>query len=117
MDGCRLGGLWEGVLGGGDEVRRVVFAVLGDAAVVNSKETGDDDDSSAILRSNPVFLSHGTDDAFVSVDLGREATRVLQRVGIAVEWHEFTGAENDGHWVKEPEGFDQIVCFLESYSG
>ena len=104
-------------MGGGDEVRRVVFAVLGDAAVVNSKETGDDDDSSAILRSTPVFLSHGTDDAFVSVDLGREATRVLQQAGIAVEWYEFVGAENDGHWVKEPEGFDQIVRFLESYSG
>ena len=112
-----FGRVVEEVLGGGDEVRRAVFAVLGDAAVVNGKETGDDDDSSAILRSTPVFLSHGTDDAFVSVDLGREATRVLQRVGIAVEWHEFTGAENDGHWVKEPEGFDQIVRFLESYSG
>lgn len=85
MDGCRLGGLWEGVLGGGDEVRRVVFAVLGDAAVVNSKETGDDDDSSAILRSTPVFLSHGTDDAFVSVDLGREATRYYS--GLELQWN------------------------------
>ena len=90
--------------------------MLGDAAVVNGKETGDDD-ASAILRSTPVFLSHGTDDAFVSVDLGREATRILQRTGISVEWHEFTGTENDAHWVKEPEGFDQIVRFLERHSG
>lgn len=104
--------------GGGGEVRRVVSAVLGDVAVSDhGKETGDDDNASAILRSTPVFLSHGTDDAFVSVGLGREATRVLQRAGIAVEWHEFAGAENDGHWIKEPEGFDHIVCFLESHSG
>lgn len=116
-----FGRVVEEVLRGGGEVRRVVSAVLGDAAVVNGKETGDDDDddddASAILRSTPVFLSHGTDDAFVSVDLGREATRILQRTGISVEWHEFTGTENDGHWVKEPEGFDQIVRFLESHSG
>lgn len=102
--------------GGGGEARKVVSGVLGDAAVSDhGKETGDD--ASSILRSTPVFLSHGTDDAFVSVDLGREATRVLQRAGIAVEWHEFAGAENDGHWVKEPEGFDQIVSFLESHPG
>lgn len=114
-----FGRVVEEVLGGGGgEVRRVVSAVLGDAAVSDhGKETGDYDDDAAILRSTPVFLSHGTDDAFVSVDLGREATRVLQQAGIAVEWYEFVGAENDGHWVKEPEGFDQIVRFLESHSG
>jgi len=31
-----------------------------------------------------------------------------------VEWHEYTGAENEGHWIKEPEGFDEIVKFLRS---
>jgi hypothetical protein len=33
---------------------------------------------------------------------------------VHVEWNEFTGAEGDGHWVKEPEGFDQILQFLGS---
>ncbi|KAB8220692.1 Alpha/Beta hydrolase protein [Aspergillus novoparasiticus] len=65
------------------------------------------------ILSTPVFLSHGSDDAWVPADLGRQAARVLQQVQIPVQWHEFIGAEGDGHWVKEPEGFDQILYFLE----
>lgn len=46
--------------------------------------------------------------------LGRQALRILQEVMMApVEWSEFSGAEGDGHWIKEPEGFDMIVRFLE----
>ena len=82
-----FGRVVEEVLGGGGgEVRRVVSAVLGDAAVSDhGKETGDYDDDAAILRSTPVFLSHGTDDAFVSVDLGREATRFYS--GLELQWN------------------------------
>ncbi|KAB8273437.1 Alpha/Beta hydrolase protein [Aspergillus minisclerotigenes] len=65
------------------------------------------------ILSTPVFLSHGSDDVWVSVDLGRQAARLLQQIQIPVQWHEFIGAEGDGHWVKEPEGFDQILHFLE----
>lgn len=65
------------------------------------------------ILSTPVFLSHGSDDAWVPVDLGRQAARVLQQIQIPVQWHGFIGAEGDGHWVKEPEGFDQILHFLE----
>jgi predicted esterase len=68
-------------------------------------------DSSVL--STPVLLSHGTDDAWVSVDLGRQTSRIIRRVMTHVECHEFTGAESDGHWIKEPEGFDQILRFLE----
>jgi predicted esterase len=68
-------------------------------------------DSSVL--STPVLLLHGTDDAWVSVDLGRQTSRVIRRVMTHVECHEFTGAENNGHWVKEPEGFDQILQFLQ----
>jgi lysophospholipase-2 len=35
---------------------------------------------------------------------------------VRVEWHEFTGAEGEGHWIKEPEGFDQILQFLQKLS-
>jgi lysophospholipase-2 len=64
-----------------------------------------------------VLLGHGTDDALVSVDLGRQASRILQDVMLApVEWSEFSGAEGDGHWIKEPEGFDLILRFLERES-
>ncbi|OQE36070.1 hypothetical protein PENCOP_c012G01978 [Penicillium coprophilum] len=65
------------------------------------------------ILSTPVFLSHGSDDPWVSVELGRQASRVLRRTMVRVDWQEFTGAEGDGHWVKEPEGFDQILKFLE----
>ena len=66
------------------------------------------------ILSTPVFFSHGTDDAWVSVQLGRQATRIFRQIMTSIEWNEFTGAEGDGHWIKEPDGFDQIVQFLES---
>jgi lysophospholipase II len=64
--------------------------------------------------STPVFLSHGVDDAWVSVDLGRQASKVLRKIMGHVSWDEFSGAENDGHWIKEPEGFDKILQFLQA---
>lgn len=71
-----------------------------------------DADDLSVLNT-PVFLSHGVDDPWVSVNLGRQAAKVLQGMEIQTEWNEFTGAEGDGHWVKEPEGFDQILRFIE----
>jgi lysophospholipase-2 len=68
------------------------------------------------ILSTPIFLSHGTDDIWVSAELGRQAFRILQRILTHVEWYEFTGAEEEGHWIKEPEGFDQILRFLEDRS-
>lgn len=60
-----------------------------------------------------MFLSHGSDDEWVSVQLGRQASRILRQIEVRVKWNEFTGAEGDGHWIKEPDGFDQILWFLE----
>ncbi|KAL2160758.1 hypothetical protein VTH06DRAFT_955 [Thermothelomyces fergusii] len=64
----------------------------------------------------PVFLGHGTDDAFVDVELGRQAARVLRTAGLKVLWKEYSGADQEGHWLKEPEELDDIVSFLESVS-
>jgi predicted esterase len=66
--------------------------------------------------STPVFLSHGTDDIWVPVELGRQAAEIFKKLASHVEWNEFTGAEEDGHWIKEPEGFDQIMSFIEKQS-
>ncbi|KAF9890389.1 hypothetical protein FE257_006057 [Aspergillus nanangensis] len=64
----------------------------------------------------PVLLSHGEDDAWVPVQQGRQAREVLVRqLGMTVEWDEFRGADNDGHWLKEPEAFDRIIRFVEDF--
>ncbi|EEP80976.1 predicted protein [Uncinocarpus reesii 1704] len=67
------------------------------------------------MLSTPMLLLHGTDDAWVDFELGRQARRNLTKLGLKVEWKEYTGAENEGHWIKEPEGIDAIVAFLEAY--
>ncbi|KXX83130.1 Acyl-protein thioesterase 1 [Madurella mycetomatis] len=64
----------------------------------------------------PVFLAHGTYDAYVDIELGRHAACVLRKVGLKISWTEYSGADQEGHWLKEPEEFDDITCFLESIS-
>lgn len=64
--------------------------------------------------STPIFLSHGEDDKWVDVSLGKTAHNTLIRLGFQnVSWKTYTGAGGDGHWLKEPEQFDDIVKFLE----
>jgi lysophospholipase-2 len=67
---------------------------------------------SALLLSTPVFLGHGTDDAYVDVELGRQARDVLTRVGLKVEWKEYAGAEQEGHWLKVPDEVDDMATFF-----
>ncbi|GKZ25941.1 hypothetical protein AbraIFM66951_002449 [Aspergillus brasiliensis] len=69
------------------------------------------------ILNTPVLLGHGTDDPMVSVELGRQVAGIMKRAGIKVEWIEYVGAEGDGHWIKEPEGFDAILKFLKSGTG
>ncbi|EFE44698.1 hypothetical protein TRV_00489 [Trichophyton verrucosum HKI 0517] len=66
------------------------------------------------MLSTPVFLLHGSDDTWVDVELGRAAHRGLLKLGMKPEWKEYVGAENNGHWIKQPGGFDAIVQFLEA---
>lgn len=64
------------------------------------------------LLRTPVFMGHGLDDAYVDVELGREAARVLSSIGFEVEWRDYSGAEQEGHWLKVPEEVDDIREFL-----
>ena len=73
--------------------------------------------TSSLLLSTPVFLGHGADDGVVDVELGREATRALNRIGFNVEWKEYSGAEEEGHWLKVPEEVDDIYRFLAAIMG
>ncbi|KAL5332704.1 alpha/beta-hydrolase [Aspergillus crustosus] len=68
-------------------------------------ETADSKGESLPLSVTPVLLGHGTDDNWV-----------ITRLTGNVEWKEYAGAEGDGHWIKEPEGFDAIFEFLEGGS-
>lgn len=77
----------------------------------NIHQVAEDTDLSVL--STPVFLSHGTDDSLVSVRHGRQAARILEQIGVSTQWEEFSGALNDGHWIKEPEGIEDIVRFIK----
>ncbi len=64
------------------------------------------------LNGLPVHLGHGHDDAYVDVELGRVAAKVLSAAGCAVDWKEYNEAEQEGHWYKVPEQIDDTVAFL-----
>lgn len=68
--------------------------------------------NSRTLLSTPVFLGHGADDAYVDIQLGRRAWHVLTQVGLKAKWKEYSGAEQEGHWLKVPEELDDIAEFL-----
>ncbi|KAF2827213.1 alpha/beta-hydrolase [Ophiobolus disseminans] len=60
----------------------------------------------------PVIIGHGVDDAYVDVELGRHAARILAQAGLPVEWKEYSGAEEERHWFKIPDEMDDIRRFL-----
>ncbi|KAK5992565.1 Acyl-protein thioesterase 1-like protein [Cladobotryum mycophilum] len=64
----------------------------------------------------PILMGHGIDDAYVDVELGREASHVLASIGFKVEWRDYIGAEQEGHWLKIPEQLDDIAVFLARLS-
>ncbi|CAK7220349.1 hypothetical protein SBRCBS47491_004157 [Sporothrix bragantina] len=70
-------------------------------------------DSDTSILSTPIFIGHGRDDAYVDVQLGQQARQVLADTGFTlVEWQDYEGAEQEGHWLKEPEEMDDLARFL-----
>lgn len=67
-------------------------------------------------KPTPVFLGHGVDDIWVDIELGRKAGDLLRRCGYKVTLKEYAGAEQEGHWFKEPEQYDDMVAFLDQRS-
>jgi lysophospholipase II len=63
-------------------------------------------------QHTPIFIGHGVDDAYVDVELGRQVVAVLRQGGWEVEWREYSGAEEEGHWFKVPDEMDDIYSFL-----
>lgn len=78
--------------------------------------------SVAKQRENPVrspvkiFLGHGLDDAYVDVELGHQARQVLADGGFDIEWKEYSGAEEEGHWLQGPNEMDDIHQFMQNFS-
>ncbi|KAJ4258774.1 hypothetical protein NW762_007861 [Fusarium torreyae] len=68
-----------------------------------------------LFLSVPIFLGHGVDDAYVDVELGRQARDILSSIGFSVEWKEYSGAEQEGHWIKAPEETDDLLHFLTTH--
>lgn len=63
----------------------------------------------------PVFLGHGVDDAYVDVSLGRQAQQVLSSARFNVEWKGYSGADQEGHWLQEPDEMDDIYEFITKF--
>ena len=78
----------------------------------NTREVLRRSEEKHLILDTPVFMGHGSDDAYVGVELGREAVDVLGSIGLNVEWKEYEGAEQEGHWLKFPEEVDDIREFL-----
>ncbi|KAI5307477.1 hypothetical protein KEM55_008184 [Ascosphaera atra] len=69
------------------------------------------------MLSTPVLLLHDTYDCWLPASLSRRANKVLNELGMDVERKEYEGAENSGHWIKEPESFDAMRIFLDRVWG
>lgn len=85
--------------------------------IAQQPHAADTKDMNESILSTPLFLGHGADDEWVTPDLGRQASGIMQKFMARVEWNEYTGAEGDGHWIKAPEGFDQMLRFLAGEKG
>ncbi|CAD6594625.1 MAG: hypothetical protein ASARMPRED_001361 [Alectoria sarmentosa] len=56
-----------------------------------------------------VLLGHAADDEVVDIGLSRRACAALEGLGMEVEWKEY---RDGGHWISEPQDYDDIVAFL-----
>lgn len=65
------------------------------------------------LLATPAILGHHSQDDVVDVAVGRHAYSILEQLEIKVEWKEYDDHDPTFHWIKGPEGFDDIAQFLE----
>ncbi len=57
-----------------------------------------------------IHLSHTADDHVIDIASGKEMRETLVDLGMCnVDWKEY---ETGGHWITEPEGFEDLVEFL-----
>ncbi|KAJ3495071.1 hypothetical protein NLG97_g3661 [Lecanicillium saksenae] len=91
-----------------DEFIKVLMGKMGPDCLT----AGGPDSLKAQGQRPSVFLSHGSDDAYVDVTLGRQARDVLMSAGLEVAWREYEGAEQEGHWLQSPNQMDDICSYM-----
>ncbi|KAF1349611.1 Phospholipase/carboxylesterase/thioesterase [Delphinella strobiligena] len=64
-----------------------------------------------LSRQTPIFLSHNDGDPVVDIHLGRCMRDTLCSVRMQVSWKEY---RDDTHSIKEPEGIDDLIAFLDN---
>ena len=69
---------------------------------------GDDSKESQALQV-PIFLEHGMKDPIVSPLCSQQIREILQLMGMKVVLKLYRSC---GHWIQEPEGYDDFVEFL-----
>jgi lysophospholipase II len=109
LDGQKCGSLAAGL--------RASLGV-GEAEIPHPSDRALNDDSERLEeghRHTPIFLSHTVDDRVIDIALGREMRETLVELGMhRVMWKEHDAG---GHWIPEPEGFEDIVGFLSGIVG
>jgi predicted esterase len=55
-------------------------------------------DGEVLFHANPVFLGHGTEDEKVGIEYGRATAKLLEHLGIEVQFRSYNGL---GHWFSE----------------
>ena len=61
------------------------------------------------VLSTPILLCHAADDEVVDIGLSRQARAAFEGLGVEVEWKEY---RDGGHWINEPQDYDDTVAFL-----
>lgn len=69
------------------------------------------------FHKTSILLGHGRDDAYVAIELAHIVLNILRDLGYPVEWHEYNGADQEGHWLKEPDAMIDMASFIGDICG
>ncbi|PSN63741.1 alpha/beta-hydrolase [Corynespora cassiicola Philippines] len=63
-----------------------------------------------------VCLGHDTEDAVVRFEYCQRIHKLLQKLRVNAQLYTYSGAERQGHWIKEPEQMDDITRLLRKWT-
>ncbi len=65
-----------------------------------------------VLGNTPILMEHCADDEVVPLECARAMRDALLALGGKVEWKEYP---RGSHWLKSPEGLDDLARFLKEH--